>query len=174
VFNPTHINRRKALFTQACELALRGCFVDLTAFPVAAGEDAWSAADALLLYLDSGAPADRITVSSDGGGCLPRFDAHGRIVHVDIGAPASLALTLAELLQGGNALETVLPAFTSNPASLLRLVTKGSIATGQDADLVVLAEDHSIQSVMINGDWHRLQDAQLIVGHFEQKEEKER
>lgn len=170
VFNPTHINRRQALFVEACELARVGCYVDLTAFPVAEGEDAWSAADGLLKYLSSGAPADRITVSSDGGGCLPHFDDDGRIVHMDIGLPASLASTLAELLQRGNKLETVLPAFTSNAASLLRLATKGTIATGQDADLVVLAEDHSIHSVMINGAWHRRDAEQLITGNFEQEE----
>jgi len=174
VFNPTHINRRKALFEEACELARLGCFVDLTAFPVAPGEDAWSAADALLRYLKSGAPSDRITVSSDGGGCLPQFDGDGRITRMDIGVPASLALTLAELLQNGSALETVLPAFTRNPASLLRLSRKGSIASGQDADLVVLDEDHAVQSVMINGVWHRLNHEQLIVGNFEQKENKDR
>ena len=51
VFNPTHVNRRKALFEEAVELARRGCCIDITAFPVEEGEDAWSAADALLRYL---------------------------------------------------------------------------------------------------------------------------
>ena len=84
VFNPTHVNRRKALFDEAVELARRGCSIDITAFPVDEGEDAWSAADALLRYLDSGAPPERVTISSDAGGCLPCFDArrprlrHGR------------------------------------------------------------------------------------------------
>lgn len=169
VFNPTHINRRKALFTEACELAGRGCYVDLTAFPVAEDEDAYSAADGLIKYLDSNVPADRITVSSDGGGCLPHFDDEGRIEHMDIGEPASLALTLAELLQRSQQLERVLPAFTSNPARLLRLGSKGTIATGQDADMVLLGADHSIESVMIAGRWHRRDNQQLITGNFEQK-----
>ena len=167
VFNPTHINRRRALFDEACELARDGCYVDLTAFPVAEGEDAWTATDGLLRYLDSGAPAARVTISSDGGGCLPHFDADGRIVHMDIGEPSSLAETLAELLRRGSALETVLPAFTENPARLLRLHGKGTIATGQDADLVELADDHSVRSVMIGGEWHLQAGTQLITGSFE-------
>lgn len=40
VFNPTHINRKKALFDEALEFAARGASVDITAFPVEEGEDA--------------------------------------------------------------------------------------------------------------------------------------
>jgi beta-aspartyl-dipeptidase (metallo-type) len=70
-------------------------------------------------------------------------------------------------------LETLLPALTSNAARLLRLATKGTIAMGQDADLVVLADDHSVQSVMIGGEWHRKDGEQLVVGNFEQQEKED-
>lgn len=167
VFNPTHINRRKALFEEACELAKSGCYVDLTAFPVDDGEDAWSAADGLLRYLHSGAPANRVTVSSDGGGCLPHFDNDGRIVRMEIGQPASLQQTLAELLRRGNAMEDVLPAFTSNVAELLRLQSKGAIATGFDADLLLMDDEHALNAVMLGGEWHRLNGQQKKLGLFE-------
>ncbi len=64
-----------------------------------------------------GSPAERVTVSSDGGGCLPRFDGEGRVAAMDVGDPASVAGTLRELLAGGQPLERVLPAFTSNPGA---------------------------------------------------------
>ncbi|MGH8082631.1 MAG: hypothetical protein ACREP7_18790, partial [Lysobacter sp.] len=79
VFNPTHVNRRKALFEEALALARRGCHIDLTAFPVEEGEDAWTAEEALIRYLDSGAPPERISVSSDAGGCLACFDEQGQM-----------------------------------------------------------------------------------------------
>src|SRR5208283_608297 len=41
VFNPTHVNRRRALFEEAVELARAGSTVDVTAFPVKRGEDAY-------------------------------------------------------------------------------------------------------------------------------------
>lgn len=167
VFNPTHINRRKKLFEEACAIAKSGCYVDITAFPVDEGEDAWSAADAWQKYLESGAPHERITISSDGGGCLPHFDSDGRIVDMGIGDPASLVDTLSELLQRGNKLETILPAFTSNVASLLRLESKGQIVTGKDADLVLLSNNNAIDSVLINGIWHRKNAEQMIFGNFE-------
>jgi beta-aspartyl-dipeptidase (metallo-type) len=167
VFNPTHVNRRKALFEEAIELGKQGCHVDLTTFPVADGEDAWSAQDALLRYLDSGAPPERISVSSDGGGCLPVFDHDGRVTAMDVGAPSALAGALQALLQRGEPLERVLPAFTRNPARLLRLSRKGHIAVGEDADLVVLDSKGGIQDVMAMGTWHVRDGAARVVGTFE-------
>ena len=154
VFNPTHVNRRKALFEEALDLARRGCTIDLTAFPVADGEDAWSAADALLRYLDSGAPAERVTISSDAGGCLPCFDADGHVSHMDVGAPGALLATLNELLARGLSLPQALPAFTSNPARLLRLAGKGRIQVGAVADLVALDVAGNAHTVIARGVVH--------------------
>jgi beta-aspartyl-dipeptidase (metallo-type) len=161
VFNPTHVNRRKGLFDEALELADRGVTIDITAFAVSAGEDAWPAPDALLRYLDGDYPAERVTVSSDGGGCLPRFDAEGAVIGFGVGNPGSLADTLHSLLARGQALERVLPAFTSNVARLLRLPTKGRLAEGSDADLVSLSADGLVCDVMAQGRWH-LRDGCLV------------
>lgn len=154
VFHPTHVNRRKRLFEEAIDLAGLGSCVDITAFPVDEDEDAWSAADALARYLERGAPPGRVSISSDGGGCLPSFDVEGRVERMDIGSPAALLETLGELLQRDFALEIVLPAFTANPAELLRLPGKGQLAVGCDADLVVLDEHHRARDVMARGVWH--------------------
>jgi beta-aspartyl-dipeptidase (metallo-type) len=167
VFNPTHVNRRKALFEEALELADRGCTIDITAFPVGDGEDAWGAAEALVRYLDAGLPPARVTVSSDGGGCLPLFDAEGRVTSMDIGRPAALADTLRELLACGQPLERLLPALTANPAALLRLERKGRLAAGMDADLVVLDRDGGIAEVMARGRWHVRAGRPVVRGTFE-------
>lgn len=168
VFNPTHINRRKALFDESVELARHGCTVDITAFPVAEDEDAWPADVALTKYLESGAPADRITVSSDGGGCLPVFNDEGEMLQMDIGRPASLIATLVDLLGAGVPLEDVLPAFTSNVASILRLRDRGRIGKGLAADLLVLDENNGISDVMVAGIWHVAEGEQKVFGEFEQ------
>lgn len=167
VFNPTHINRRKALFDEALELAGHGCTVDATAFPVGADEDAWSALDALVRYLDSGAPRDRFTISSDGGGCLPQFNEQGELVEMDIGTPDALADLIVQAQAHGLALEDVLPALTSNVASLLRLPGKGHIAAGAHADLIVLDEAGRVRDVMARGRWHLRENRQCKVGFFE-------
>lgn len=154
VFHPTHVNRRKALFAEACELAAAGSWVDVTAFPVAEDEDAWSAAAAWMRYHDGGGPAGRFTISSDGGGCLPYFNEHGEVTAMDVGRSQALADTLRELLAQGVPLERVLPCMTSNVADLLRLTGKGRLTQGADADLAVLAEDGSVTDVMARGCWH--------------------
>ena len=167
VFNPTHVNRRKALFEEALVLARRGCHVDITAFPVEEGEDAWPAAEALRRYLASDAPADRVTVSSDAGGCLPCFDAHGRVCSMDVGDAGALLATLAELVEGGMPLQQALPAFTSNVAALLRLPRKGRIEAGMDADLVLLDEAGHAREVWCGGIAHVRAGAPVRRGMFE-------
>jgi beta-aspartyl-dipeptidase (metallo-type) len=173
VFNPTHVNRRRALFEEALALSERGCTVDITAFPVEEGEDAWSAADALVRYLDAGLPPARVTVSSDGGGCLPVFDAEGRVSGMDVGRASAAGDTLRELLARGQALERVLPAFTSNPARLLRLGRKGHLAPGADADLLVLGPAGEIADVMARGRWHVRQGRPVVRGTFEPPERRD-
>ena len=167
VFHPTHVNRRRPLFDEALVLVERGCTVDVTAFPVAEGEDGWSAAEALSRYLAAGLPPERLTVSSDGGGCLPAFDRDGRVVAMDVGRPASLIETLTALLACGQSLERVLPAFTSNPARLLRLTRKGHVAVGADADLVVLDPRGGAADVMARGRWHVRDGRPVVRGTFE-------
>lgn len=167
VFQPTHVNRRKALFEEALALAERGVPVDITAFPVEDGEDAWTAEDALRRYLAAPVPPGLVTVSSDGGGCFPRFDLEQQVVGMDVGRPSALGATLASLLRQGAALEQVLPAFTSNVAAVLRLAGKGRIEVGADADLVVLEQDGGVRHTMARGRWHRFDGRPLIHGPFE-------
>jgi beta-aspartyl-dipeptidase (metallo-type) len=161
VFNPTHVNRRKALFAEAVELARAGCVIDLTAFPVEEGEDAYTAAEGLQRYLAEGAPAERVTVSSDAGGCLPCFDDEGRVCSMDIGSSGALLDTLRTLLADGMPLAAALPAFTANPARLLRLAGKGRIEAGADADLLVLDATGAADSVIIRGEIH-VRDGQAV------------
>jgi beta-aspartyl-dipeptidase (metallo-type) len=167
VFNPTHVNRRRALFDEAMALAERGCTIDITAFPVADGEDAWSAEEALVRYLDAGLDGSRVTVSSDGGGCLPTFDAEGRTTTMEVGSPAAVGEALRALLTRGQPLERVLPAFTANPARVLRLARKGHLVPGADADLVVLDGTGGVSDVMARGRWHVRDGRAVVWGVFE-------
>jgi beta-aspartyl-dipeptidase (metallo-type) len=167
VFNPTHVNRRKELFEEAIEITARGCFVDISTFEVSAGENAWNAADALERYWASDARPDRVTVSSDGGGCLPVFDGDGRVIHMGVGDAAGLMITVRRLLERGFPLEQILPPFTTNVATLLRLPQKGRIAVGHDADLVVLDAEFAVHSVMARGQWHLRNHRAMQFGVFE-------
>jgi len=167
VFNPTHCNRRRALFEEALALAHKGCTIDLTAFPVADSEDAWTAAQGLVRYLESGAPPERVTVSSDAGGCLPCFDHDGRMTSMGVGSAGALLETLRAAEAADLPLERALPAVTSNPARLLRLARKGRIAVGLDADLVALDATGGVETVIIRGVVHVAGGRAVRRGTFE-------
>lgn len=148
-FHPTHVNRQRWLFDDACALVQRGCTVDVTAFDP--GDDGISVEDCVARFLDDGLPAERLTVSSDGAGCLPVFDADGVLLEMDIGRPKTVALALQALLQRGYALERVLPFFTRNVSTLFRFHDAGEIAAGRRADLVILDDGGAVRDVYAAG-----------------------
>ena len=165
--HPTHVNRRGALLDEAFELAGRGVPIDLTAFPPAfAAADEVSAADALVRFLDLGPGAGRLTVSSDGGGCLPHFDG-GELVRMGFATSGALADLLADLLGRGVPLEDALPPFTAHPAHVLRLAGKGALVEGGAADLVALDDDGRPADVMARGRWHVRAGRPVVRGTFE-------
>jgi beta-aspartyl-dipeptidase (metallo-type) len=168
VFNPTHVNRNKPLFEQAVALARHGCYIDATAFPCEHIEPGISAAQAFVQFRDAGGRADRFTISSDGGGCLPAFDREGNLTRFGVGLSGTLPETLRELTDSGMPLSEALAPFTSNVADLLKLHRKGRLKTGNDADLVVLDENLAVRHVMARGEWH-VRDGQIARrGMYEQ------
>ena len=168
VFNPTHINRNKPLFEEACALSKFGCNVDLTAFPEDPNQQGWSAEEAVSRYLEQGFDGSKLTISSDGGGCLPSFDAQGELISMGFASCSAMDDSLKNLLDNGLPVETVLPLFGSNVARLLKLHRKGHIAEGCDADLVVLDQDNAVASVMARGAWHVSNKKQVLSGLFEE------
>jgi len=124
VLNPTHCNRNKALFEQACELTKKGCSIDVTAFPPSDNTDEYSAAEAFIRYQEKGLDMQKFTISSDGGGCLPQFNSQGELIHLDYGRCTLLSETLKELLDKGADTTEVISVFTHNVASLLKLSQK--------------------------------------------------
>ena len=166
-FHPTHCNRQRRLWDEAMALAERGCTVDVTAFPVEDDDPGLSAVDAIDDWLRTGLPADRLTCSSDGAGCLPVFDEHGQVCAMDIGRPALLTDTLRALLQRGHTLSQALPFFTSNVSKLFRFHRKGRIAVGNDADLVVLGAAGEVREVWARGRHMLAEGRPVVLGPFE-------
>ncbi|WP_299876643.1 beta-aspartyl-peptidase [uncultured Cocleimonas sp.] len=167
VFNPTHVNRNKPLFDESCEMLSEGIYMDITAFPEDSLEEGWSAAQALLLAKERNCPMHQITVSSDGGGCMPEFNQAGEMIRMGFGRSETLVETIKSCTSQGMSLEDVLSSLTANVAQLLRLSQKGNIRVGADADLVVLDSDYSICNVMALGQWHMLNKNLIVTGTFE-------
>lgn len=165
-FNPTHVNRRKALFEEACQLSQQGCWIDITAFDT--GDAGYEPADAVIRFMEQSFPADKLTMSSDGGGCLPCFNKQGGLEKMDFATSKEMTKVFFELLNYGLPLEQLLPIFTTNVATLMQLPNKGFLAPEADADLVVLnAKNNAIEHVMALGKWHVFNSELVKKGTFE-------
>ncbi|MFC4699535.1 beta-aspartyl-peptidase [Glaciecola siphonariae] len=164
-YNPTHINRRKPLFEEACELAKRGCWVDVTAFET--GDVGYEPPEALLRYMHQDLPQDKLTISSDGGGCLPDFHQDGSLKHMSFADSSSLTEVFYALLDAGEKLDAFLPFFTRNVAQLMNFHQKGRLCKGADADLLIFNKEKRIEHVMAMGQWHVRHQKQIIKGTFE-------
>jgi beta-aspartyl-dipeptidase (metallo-type) len=164
-FNPTHVNRRKKLFDEACELTKQGCWIDITAFET--GEVGYEPAEAVLRYLDSDFDQDKFTISSDGGGCLPNFDHQGHMTSMDFASSSAMTEVFYELIDAGVEIERILPFFTSNVATLMNFEHKGYLSVGMDADLLVLDDKQRINNVMAQGKWHVFDKQVIRKGTFE-------
>ena len=168
---PTHINRNPRLFEEGIAYAKGGGFVDFTTSTLASylrdGEIPCS--KALRRMLEAGVDPGHITFTSDGQGSLPDWDPKGRLQDISVGRVTSLFPAVRQAVQEeGIALETALRVITANPARILKLKTKGRLAPGMDADVVLLdPRDLQVRSVIAKGRLLMKHGKALTKGMFE-------
>jgi beta-aspartyl-dipeptidase (metallo-type) len=167
-FLPTHLNRTRALMEHAIEFAKMGGNIDITA----TGKELHfhpTSVEAIRMALDAGVPVDRITLSSDSNGSMPIFDAKGNVVKLGVGDIQCLFDDWQRLVKAGLSLEDSLKIVTVNPAKRVGLFeSKGSIAPGKDADLLLLGPDLKIDSVVAKGRLMVHKGTVLVKGTFEE------
>jgi beta-aspartyl-dipeptidase (metallo-type) len=170
-FLPTHINRNPTLFADGVGYAKSGGLVDFTTSTVQAfldqGEVKCSAG--LRTMLEAGVDIGCVTFTSDGQGSLPDFDASGQLRRLEIGRVTSLFAEVRDAVRDERVpLEVALQVVTSTPARVLKLRGKGSLASGADADIVLLDPgDLAISGTIAKGRW-LMRDRQVLVkGAFE-------
>jgi beta-aspartyl-dipeptidase (metallo-type) len=166
-FLPTHLTRTPELLEQAIQFARLGGNMDFTvkgkdlSFPLTTQR-------ALQKALDAGVSMDQITLSSDSNGSMPIFDERGNLVRLAVGDIQNLFREWRELVREGFPIEEILNLVTANPAKRIgAFSSKGSLAEGKDADLLILTPDLEIDSVMAKGRLLILQNQILVKGTFE-------
>ena len=151
-FLPTHCNRNHHIFEDAKRYGREG-YVDLTTssypfFP----EYEIKPSVALKELLEAGLDPANITMTSDANGSLPHFDEQGRLVRLEMGQPDSMLRELRDaILEESIPPETALRPFTSSPAAILGLESKGRIGACRDADLLLLTRDWQLSGVFALG-----------------------
>lgn len=166
-FVPTHINRTEHLLNQGAEFLKSGGHIDLTAgcddFP-----PQLQVPFVLKWLKDRELLNERVTVTSDGNGSLPRYNEAGVLVGMGIGSVRVLWRDVrSAILNYGINLEDGLRTITSNPAQILKFRSKGRIQVGYDADLVVLDEDLTINQVWAKGKTMVRDYKPIVFGMFE-------
>ncbi len=147
-FHPTHVNRTPELLEEAVRWVKAGGTVDLTA---PSSTLTWELAQAIELLAEADPSWERFTLSSDGGGSMPKFDELGNLVGYAKGDVRALWSAVQALVQRGFPLEKVLRLVTRNPAHILGLPQKGRIAVGYDADFLLLDENLRICALVARG-----------------------
>lgn len=166
-FLPTHVSRNARLLEQAFEFAKLGGNIDLTAETESA-DFLLPVKEAVTKALDSGVAIDQLTISSDSNGSMPTFDEHGRLIKMGIGDIRNLYNAWKTLVQADIPLEDALQLVTSNPAKRTGIFThKGSLDIGKDADLLLLDEHFTIDSVIARGRMMLHAGDLLVKGTFE-------
>jgi beta-aspartyl-dipeptidase (metallo-type) len=151
-FLPTHVTRSNDLFEQSKIFAALGGTIDMTAgLDDSADFAGVRIADAVNSCIENGIPIEKITISSDGNGSLPKFDKDGGLAGFRIAKLSSLHKELRDLLMSGLELPMALMPFTSNVGRVLGLPAKGRLAVGCDADITAFDGDMNIDMVIAGG-----------------------
>ena len=172
-FLPTHVNRNEALFEECLDFAAEGGTIDFTGNE---DIDYWETicdevrvCRGIRRLLERGISSDRFTISSDGQGSMPVFNAQGEYQGIGIGKASCLLKEVRECVQKESIpLETAIKGITCNPASILKLDRKGRIKAGFDADICLLEEGTlKLNTVIAKGQVMVKDGEQKVFGTFE-------
>lgn len=172
-FLPTHVNRNEALFEECLDFAAEGGTIDFTGNE---DIDYWETicdevrvCRGIRRLLERGISSDRFTISSDGQGSMPVFNAQGEYQGIGVGKASCLLKEVRECVQKEDIpLETAIKGITCNPASILKLDRKGRIKEGFDADICLLEEGTlKLNTVIAKGQVMVQDGEQKVFGTFE-------
>ena len=172
-FLPTHVNRNEALFEECLDFAAEGGTIDFTGNE---DIDYWETicdevrvCRGIRRLLARGISSDRFTISSDGQGSMPVFNAQGEYQGIGVGKASCLLKEVRECVQKEDIpLETAIKGITCNPASILKLDRKGRIKEGFDADICLLEEGTlKLNTVIAKGKVMVKDGEQKVFGTFE-------
>lgn len=163
-FLPTHVSRNNHLLTEAVSYTKAGGNIDLTASPTGKSALGMPTVEAVRKLISSGVSSEKITISSDGNGSMPRFNDAGEFVGMSVAPLESVFASIMELLDEFP--NDALSFATSNVAKRIGATRKGRIKAGYDADILLL-NDKKITHVIARG--QILMNANTIVkkGTFE-------
>ena len=144
-FRPTHVGK---LGESAVRFAKMGGYIDFTA-----STNPSDAAGDIVEAIKAGTPLDRITLSSDANGSLPKWNDKNEMIGIVAASMKSLHNVIRELIQVEKmAMPDALRLVTTNVSQALELHEgKGKLQAGYDADLLLLDSNFDLDTVIARG-----------------------
>jgi len=145
VFRPSHVS---FCYDDAIKFAKMGGYIDFTCFPYDRKENT-----ALIIKALNEAPEGLVTLSTDSNGSMPVWNEKKEMIGISAGKITTLPETIASMVKDHNyPLEKAVKPATENAARSLGLYPKkGVLASGSDADIVLLDGDLLPDTVFANG-----------------------
>ena len=166
----THINRSPFAFSEAAKLVAKGGFMDISSGlnVQTLGPDTLKPSEAIALAMRQGVAKERILMSSDGNGSAARYGDDGSVSGLVASDLGSLHTEFADCVKEGMPLSEALCPITRNVAQAFSLSRKGHIAVGADADILLLAPDLALHTVIARGECMMREGTLCKKGTFEE------
>ena len=164
-FIPTHVNRNQRLFAQSVAYAREVGTVDITAgiSPELGFPNSTKPSEAITQMLNAGVDINRVTLSSDSNGNMPVLNSKGEVVGVLVQEVMHLYNEVRDLVVKEKLpIDVAIRPVTRTVSQKYGLDTKGEIALGRDADLLLVERDLSLRCVYARGQL-MVRDGQTIV-----------
>lgn len=140
-FAPTHLNRNEELFKSAIEFGKMGGYIDLTTGVPAEDElnGRLKPSKVIKRLVRNGVSMERITMSTDGNGSMPKFNEKKEITGMTVASVSSLYKEFIDIIKKEKmSVQDAVRVSSTNIAKHLKLEQKGEIKEGKDADIIVL------------------------------------
>jgi len=170
-FAPTHLNRNEDLFKSAVEFGKKGGYIDLTT--VVPVEDKSSrtikASKAVKRLSENGVSIERITMSTDGNGSIPKWNEKKELSGMAVASVSCLHKEFIDIIKKEKmSVQDAVRVSSTNIAKHLKLDQKGEIKEGKDADLLVLDKGSlQIKQVIAKGKIMMENEKMMKFGAFE-------
>lgn len=174
---PTHLNRNEDLFKSAIEFGKMGGYVDLTTVVPAEGKSSGTikSSKAVKRLVENGVPIEKITISTDGNGSMPKFNEKKEITGMAVASVSSLHKEFIDIIKEEKmSIQDAVRVSSANIAKHLKLEQKGEIKEGKDADIIVLDKNTlQIKHVIAKGKIVMKNEKIMRFGTFEKVKTKE-
>ena len=164
---PMHCARVRHVFDSAVEFGRAGGYVDVTTGGPCCFPEGRAAA--IAAFLEAGVDPKLITMTTDGHGSKPRFDADGNMVGLLACGPVDTNLITVRRLvaENGISIPTALAFTTKNVADSHGLKDQGRVEAGACANALLFDENFELTDVFAKGRQMMRSGEIIVKGTFE-------